>query len=268
MKHSAFPQGGDTLRREMRRKSSRRSLCQYEPWQQLWRKSGHRCAVTQQTSLRGQGASPWLSDQALSGQENGRFFLAERTSRSKLWCSEREHGPFRNLNASVAMVPEEGQGLGEEASKAIQGQSWQDPVAPIKGLDFKLKSHRKWLNCLWKAIAWDKEEWAVWTPQGRLKLSLCRKILFYQEPGNSPDLWLLAEVFGVIAVFFSYELCTIYKVFSHPQSTFFHSFIQHTFLCSNGLTRGIWTFPGQRLNASLRIKCTPPQQPEPLQSDS
>lgn len=43
-------------------------------------------------------------------RENGRFFLAERTMCSKLWCSEREHRPFRDLNASVALVPDEGKG--------------------------------------------------------------------------------------------------------------------------------------------------------------
>lgn len=50
-------------------------------------------------------------EQALSiRRENGRFFLAERIMCSKLWCSEREHRPFRDLNASVALVPDEGKG--------------------------------------------------------------------------------------------------------------------------------------------------------------
>ena len=63
---------------------------------------------------------------------------------SKLWCSEREHWPFRDLNASVALVPDEGKGGKRgEASEAVQGQTWQDAVAPITDLGFYLKSHGK-----------------------------------------------------------------------------------------------------------------------------
>ena len=53
---------------------------------------------------------PSVEDKRSFNKENGRFFLAERTMCSKLWCSEREHWPFRDLNASVALVPDEGKG--------------------------------------------------------------------------------------------------------------------------------------------------------------
>lgn len=54
------------------------------------------------------GIYAFKEEQALSRQESGRFFLAERATYLKLWCSERDHGPFEDLKASVAIVPDEG----------------------------------------------------------------------------------------------------------------------------------------------------------------
>lgn len=48
-------------------------------------------------------------------------------------------------------------GVREEASEAIQDQTWQDAVTPIKDLGFYLKSHGKWLNCIRTAISEPKK---------------------------------------------------------------------------------------------------------------
>lgn len=78
----------------------------------------------------------------------GDFFWAKKATCLKLLCSDREPGPFRDLNAKVARVPDEGKGAGTGTSEAVQGQTRPDSVSAAKDLGFYLKSHGKSLTCL------------------------------------------------------------------------------------------------------------------------